>query len=239
MTRPSQPACPDRRDVLVAVAAGDVRRDLALEAHLVACAGCAAFLHNVERQMRALATLRAQRAPRELEGLVVAATQAGHRQDRAVLALRSVGPIKMPRAVDRAIWPVGTGVPPLLDSLIDHDLQDASRSIARRFAGRIERLQAPRTLDARVTSIFSLARLRRDRLVRRFSLVAAALVLVAFTVAGTLFLTDRPAVIAAEPKFIIQRATSTAEFSELAQSTFSALSGGLTDAERIAKGKKL
>lgn len=237
MTRPSQPACPDRRDVLVAVAAGDVRRDLALEAHLIACVGCSAFLAGVELQMRALNSLRRPSVPRELEGLVVAATQAGHRQDRAIAALRAVGPVAMPREVDRAIWPVGDAVPPFGETLQDPTRLDPSRSIARRFAGRIERLQAPRTLDARVTSIFAAGRLRRDRLVRRFALVVAATVLVAFTIAGTLFLADRPVVSASEPKFVIQRVSSTSELSPLLQSTFAALAGGLSDADRIAKEK--
>ena len=234
MTRPSQPACPDRRDLLVAVAAGEARRDLALQAHLIACVGCSAFLSGVERQMRALSSLQRPTAPRELEGLVVAATQAGQRQDRAIAALRSLTPVAMPRAVDREIWPVGAGLPLHLDTLAEHD---TARSIARRFAGRIERLQAPRTLDARVTSIFSATRLRRDRFVRRFALSAAAALLIAFTVAGTLFIIDRPAVVAAGPKFVIQRVSSTSEFSSMAQATFSALAGGLSDADRIAQEK--
>jgi hypothetical protein len=53
----------------------------------------------------------------------------------------------MPPEIDRVIWPVGAGAPPALDRLVERSLQDPTNAISRRFAGRIERLQAPRALD--------------------------------------------------------------------------------------------
>jgi hypothetical protein len=237
MSRSRQPACPERRDVLVAVAAGESKRDLALEAHLLACSGCRGFLAGVEAQMRAFRDLERRRTPRELDGLVVAATQAGHRQDRAVRALRSIGSTPMPAEIDRAIWPAGAEAPPVLDRLVERNLQDPTHTIARRFAGRIERLQAPRALEARVTRLSAFGRKRRDPFARQVALVAAALVLAVLTLTATWFIAKQSDVTAAEPLFVIERVNSVEEFDPFVQGTLAGLLGGVPDVERIQKGK--
>lgn len=237
MSLPHPPACPDRRDMLVAVAGGELKRDLALEAHLIACGGCREFFASVEVHVRELRALTTRPAPRELEGLVVAATQAGHRQDRAVAALRVIGPAVMPPEVDRVIWPIGASAPPVLDRIVDGNLQDPTHSIARRFAGRIERLQAPRALDARVSKIRAFGRIRRERFGQRVSLAVGALVLVAITITATWFIARQSEVEAREQKFVIEHVTSLDEFGPLAQSTLSSLLGGSPDADRMRKSK--
>lgn len=239
MSRSPTHACPDRRDTLVAVAAGEAMRDLALEAHLIACGGCSAFLASVQTQVRALRGLGALQAPRELQGLVVAATQAGHRQERAVAALRSLGPISMPPEVDHAIWPLDLSAPHALDRLVDRNLQDPTNSIARRVAGRIERLQAPRDLDARVGQVYAFGAKRRERAARRLAFSTAALVLVAITVTATWLIARSGDVAAAEPQFVIERVTSPDAFDPLLRSTLSGLLGGAPDAQRIVQEKKL
>ncbi|MDZ4773768.1 MAG: hypothetical protein SGI72_11620 [Planctomycetota bacterium] len=239
MSRSSTHACPDRRDTLVAVAAGEAMRDLALEAHLIACGGCNAFLASVQTQVRALRGLTPLPAPRELHGLVVAATQAGHRQERAVAALRSIGRATMPPEVDHAIWPIGVSAPPVLDDLVNRSLQDPTHSFARRFAGRIERLSAPRDLDARVGKVYEFGAKRRERAARRLAFATAALVLVGITVTATWLVARSGEVTAAEPQFVIERVTSPEAFDPLWRSTLSGLLGGAPDADRIVREKKL
>lgn len=240
MSRNQRPACPDRRDTLVDVASDLARRDVSLEAHLIACDGCRAFLASVEAQRRALRGLPRMPAPRDLDGFVVAALQAGHRQDRAIEALRTLERRPMPVEADLAIWPKGAQAPAALDRLVERDLQDPTHSIARRFAGRIERLQAPRELETRVAAVIALARKRRERATRGVSLALTVLGIAGLSALGTWFFTQRPnSVVAAEPKFIVERVTSASELDPLLGSTLAGLLGGLPDAETLVQKEKL
>jgi hypothetical protein len=238
MDGPSKIPCPDQRERLIAVATGEARRDFALDAHLARCGGCRAWLGRVELHVVALRELPRLDAPRALEGRAVAATQAGFRQDRAVEALRNLAPVTMPIEVDAAIWPIGKQAPPVLDRLVDQDLQEQTRGIARRFAGRIERLSAPRTLDARVKSVWSAASTRRSQ--ARWLALAAAVVLVVLSVSATLWLVGRqrhgtqggggPAPVEiARPQFLIERVDSPAELDPALQHAFALVVGGALD----------
>lgn len=240
MSRSQRPACPDRRDTLVDVASDLARRDASLEAHLIACDGCRDFLASVEAQRRAFRDLARKSAPRELDGYVVAALQAGHRQDRAIEALRSLERMPMPLDADLAIWPAGAVAPAALDRLVERDLQDPTHSIARRFAGRIERLQAPRELETRVATVIALSGKRRRRAARGVSLALAALGLVGLSALGTWFFATRPgSVVAAGPKFVVEHVHSASELDPLLGSTLASLLGGLPDAEVHLKKEKL
>jgi len=234
----SKRPCPDHRERLIAVAAGEGARDFALDAHLARCEGCRAWLVRVELHVTALRGLGSVPAPRDLEGRVVAATQAGFRQDRAVQALRDLGAVTMPVEVDRAIWPSGKSAPPVLDRLVDNDLQEQTRGIARRFAGRIERLKAPRSLDARVKTAWTAksawmrARRRSDW---RWLALAAALVLVVLSVTATLYVVGRSETgrtqIVRGPRFRIEHVDSPADLDPALQRAFALVVGGATDAQ--------
>jgi hypothetical protein len=143
----------------------------------------------------------------------------------------------MPAEIDRAIWPAGAEAPPVLDRLVERNLQDPTHTIARRFAGRIERLQAPRALEARVTRLSAFGRKRRDPFARQVALVAAALVLAVLTLTATWFIAKQSDVTAAEPLFVIERVNSVEEFDPFVQGTLAGLLGGVPDVERIQKGK--
>jgi hypothetical protein len=233
MDAPRKKPCPDQRDRLIAVATGEAERDFALDAHMARCEGCSGWLARVELHVSALRDLGSVRAPRELDGRVVAATQAGHRQDRAVEALRGLGPIAMPAEVDKAIWPAGKTAPPVLDRLVDRDLQEQTRGIARRFAGRIERLKAPRTLDARVNTVWAARAMwekARHRSDWRWMALAAALLLVVLSVTATLYVVGRP-VTKQGPRFVIERVASPAELDPALRETFALVVGGAPDAQ--------
>ena len=224
---------PDQRERLVAVATGETERDFALDAHLARCDGCRAGRGRVELHVTTLRELGSLPAPRDLDGRAVAATQAGFRQDRAVQALRDLSRISMPVEVDLAIWPAGKSAPPVLDRLVDRDLQEQTRGIARRFAGRIERLKAPRTLDARVhmawsaREMWSRARRRSDW---RWLALAAALLLVVISVTATLYVVGRRE-IPRGPTFVIERVASPAELDPVLQNAFAQVVGGAPNAE--------
>jgi hypothetical protein len=152
--------------------------------------------------------------------------------------LRDLGRITMPVEVDRAIWPAGKSAPPVLDRLVDRDLQEQTRGIARRFAGRIERLKAPRTLDARVhmawtpRAMWSRALLSRTPWSRkqrrsdwRWVALAAALLLVVLSVTATLYVVGRPAA-KQGPRIVIERVASPADLDPELRHVFALALGG-------------
>lgn len=237
MSRLRQQACPDRRERLIAVAAGEAQRDAAFDAHVAMCAGCRGFFERVGHQVSSLSNLVRRSAPSALDGLAVAATQAGFRQDRAVDALRSLSPAAMPSEVDLAIWPQDVQAPPILDRLVDRNLAEQTNGIARRFAGRLERLQAPRLLEGRVRAAYEIGRARRERTQRRFALLAAAVILVALGSVGTLIVVDRFSTERALPQIVIERVSSPAELDPALQQMFASLVGGTPDAENAVKEK--
>ena len=171
------PICQDTRDRLLE-SESSASDDASLSAHLAACGECAEFARRA-RQIRAgLSQVSRVAAPRELDGLVVAATQPGSRQERAVAALSSLARLPAPaELVGRALEAptVRPRAPAVLDRLVDEDLRDASAAMARRFAGRLDRRRAPPVLLERLQqSAFSV--LRTDT-TRRNVLAAAAVVL--------------------------------------------------------------
>lgn len=71
-----------------------------LHQHVLSCAGCRAAIAAWSKQARALRTLPRLAAPRELDGLVVAALHAGARQERAMRELAALPPVSAPRELD-------------------------------------------------------------------------------------------------------------------------------------------
>lgn len=151
--------------------------DGAWEAHLADCADCAAFAARLGRAVGALEGLERRGAPPELDGLVVAALQAGARQDRAVRALVDLSPEPAPEHVDEALAarlefeaaldsevaldpesgsaspefvPPRLKAPQVLERLVGEELADPAASRARRFVGGLPRLEAPEALTERV-----------------------------------------------------------------------------------------
>jgi hypothetical protein len=224
--------CPDQRERLIAVAVGDARPDFALDAHMARCSGCHTWLARVEQHIGLLRELPRVPVPTSLDGLAVAATQAGFRQDRAVDALSGLSPVTMPIEVDLAIWPTGKSAPPVLDRLVDNDLQEQTRGIARRFAGRIERLSAPRSLDARVKSVWGAGpwHLGRRPSDRRWLALAGAVLLVVMGVTATLYFVGS-SVRPSGPQIVIERVASPSELDPALQQAFVLVMGGAPSAQ--------
>lgn len=260
------PACPAFRDRLVAVAGGEAC-ERALDAHLAECRGCREFLARVRHQVNAFARLPRRTPPRALDGFVVAALQAGARQDRAVRALEVLAPETMPVEGERAVWeraraaalrdvPFGTGrdgakAPSALDGLVEAELLGRGAEVGTRMSRILARAHAPRALEARVEHVYEVSRRRRARDERRLLLAGAAVLLVALTVAVTLFAARPRAVLAKgdgpvahvrhdEPRarqVIVERVASPSDLDPMLASTFAGLTGGAPDAIRVTGGK--
>jgi len=218
-----------------------------LRSHLESCGACASHASRTVRVATALAALRRAPAPRELEGLAVATFHEGHRQDRAVSILRSLGRLSTPQELSgrtlrsgrRLGRPVlrtdltdggsGARAPAVLDRLVDENLRRGSADAGRRFASRLDRLRAPRVLRGRIESsarfFLGAHRARGNRV------LAAAAVLVLF--GGGLWIGLRAAKEASSATdFQVRHETSLDALDPMARSLLGGLSGGLVDAPR-------
>lgn len=162
--------------------------------HAEACPDCRELWRRASGQVEALRSLPRLEVPSELEGRVVAAMQAGHRQERVAHALTSLQRRSAPRELDAAAIaattppgrPMRRVAPDVLDRLVDESLRDLPATVNAGLLDRLPRLHAPAELDARVDSML----VRGDHLVRRPWMrfagpigVAAAALLVAAVVA--------------------------------------------------------
>ena len=178
--------CTAVRDALLEHRGRAAEDDLGIAAHLDACPECSAFAQKTAALSALLETLPRRAAPSELAGLVVAATQAGHRQARAVNALSALARLPAPSALEVIALdearldelPIGAKAPPVLDRLVDEDLRDQAAAISRRFAGRLDRRRAPGLLRVRLSrSNWSLQASRGVRMVLPLAAGAVLLVL--------------------------------------------------------------
>lgn len=263
------PSCEDRRSRL-ALALGEPRPwEPELEAHVAACAACAAFVERCARAVAALTSLesrvapgelsaaveygfgeaaRAERAARALEGLgrlevprtldgkVVASTQAGHRQDRAVEHVSSLSSVPAPAELERAVMasidPSVSDVPADLRQRVELELNHPELSVGRRLARNLTALAAPSELDERVD--WTLRHLDELRPRRALRLVTGGLVAAAASILLWLGTTggDAPAPERTEFRFKVVEYDSTADLSPFAARLFSSATGGLTDVRR-------
>jgi hypothetical protein len=212
-----------------------------VDAHLLTCDACSDLAARVHTQIGALTTLSRLAPPTELDGLAVASWNAGHRQERATRAVRGLGRFPAPAALDEALWTSGAGAeqaPPVLDRLVAEELADPAKSLTRRFAARLERLNAPDLLRRRLDVGLLEAREHRSR---RNRLINALLIggLVGIATVATLFVAGRDAAREAGPVFVIERASSLNDFDGVARGFVGGLVGGAPDAARLKAERKL
>jgi hypothetical protein len=228
MTHQPEPCAAFRPELLEHGAGGPASGELS--GHLAACADCRADLARTVRQVAALRALEHVRAPFELDGLSVAATQAGARQERAALALRALGRTSAPADLELRL--TGRAAPAVLDRLVEEELADIERARVRRWLGRLPRLGAPAELRQRVAS--------GQRRARPLVPLGAALVTLAL-VGGALALVEilRPPAVGPErgPRLVVERVRSPADLDPMARSLLGGLTGGLSDAPAITGGR--
>jgi hypothetical protein len=225
--------CTAIRDALLEHRGRAAADDLRIAAHLDGCAECSAFAQKTTALAALLETLPRRAAPGELAGLVVAATQAGHRQARAVSALSALARLPAPSALEVIALdearldelPIGAKAPPVLDRLVDEDLRDQAAAISRRFAGRLDRRRAPGILRARLSrSNWSLQASRGVRLV--LPLAAGAVLLV---LASVLILRRGRSGSGMDDEYQVVYESSLDSMDPMARGYLSGLSGGAVD----------
>lgn len=170
-------------------------------AHAESCEACAALAARVGRVARAVVELERRAVPAALDGLVVAALEAGVREERAVRAVRELErerlPEPLPESPEEAVeleaqiaaelrdTELGAGlnterypVPSVLERLVREELADPERARVARFVFSLPRRAAPSELEARVHVDLAAPAPRpiaRPRLGRRLALVGSSL----------------------------------------------------------------
>jgi len=212
--------------------------------HSRACPDCAAYAARAERAVREVGGLERFEAPDELEGLVVAALNAGAREGRAVQAVSRLARQVLPEELERAVeteaeiaaglsGPLGRAVdrervlvPSVLDRLVQEELSDPVKATVRRAVSSLPRQTAPTELDARVHADLLLpqAAERSPFLGRRLALVVTSL---AAAVLALLVL--RPSQGPRVPSFRLEAATleDLDSLDPFAREVVSSLGGGL------------
>lgn len=203
-----------------------------LSAHLERCAECAAFAHRTTSIVALVSTLPRRAVPAELAGLVVAATQAGHRQERAIRALSALSRLPAPSDLESITLgggrtderPIVAKAPAVLDRLVDEDLRDPAAAISRRFAGRLDRRAAPNALRERLAGASWASTSRGYRLLVPVAAGVALLVL-----SSVWIFRDRTQVPAADDDFQVVYETNLDSMDPMARGMLYGLSGGVID----------
>jgi hypothetical protein len=221
--------CREFRIRMVALADGATQRDSALDAHLAQCVECRARLERTEQIIGALRDLERMTPALDMDGLTVAATQAGRRQERAVRAVRLLERMHVPEELERKLVEGPEKAPGALERLVDHDLQDPTQAVARRFAGRLERLAAPRALEGRLARSVLV---RHDRDARRVrALVLAAAFVLVVSALGWILVQKRP-VTEHGPAIVVQHVASPNDLDKSARDVFAQFSLGFLEVEK-------
>lgn len=192
--------------------------------HVEACASCRAFAASAEALGRALAAVPRRPAPIALDGRVVAALQAGHRQERAVGQVSSLEGLEAPEALSRGLDRALSGgsalprhpAPAVLERLVREELADPVAARARRHLGALPRRAAPEELRKRLERDLA-RRAGPRRRGARVGLTLAAVVL-ALVGAARLLPTSEPTRRQLLPlEFEIVRGASPADLSPMAR----------------------
>lgn len=212
-------------------------------AHRESCDACARWARALEAREAALGGLTRRTAPVELDGAVVAALEAGFRQERAVGSLRGLGRVASPRALDNALQgelaPIGPAAaslpaarrmraPAVLAELVSEELGDPAGHRVRRFVGSLERLSAPAELAERLLAEdWSRTRRRPVRLAALggFALAVAAFAL-GFALRGE---SPRPP----HYDFVVEVVDDPAQLSGLGRGLLDGVTGGRLSAGRL------
>lgn len=238
------PLC-DTFDEQLAAECGAARPwSASLEAHLAECPACAAAARRRVAGLEVLRSLPSEAAPDALDGLVVAALEAGHREDRAVEELRGVAgpgaPAELEGRLDELLAELRSeglfGQPVAPEELaprVDRDLQDLPAAIVSRQLDRLPQVPAPAGLQQRVDGDLGSPRpARRLTLVRGIAagLAAAAAAALLFTAVRSLSVPELPAPRSLALEFRVERPSDLDALSPDARHLYERLTGGLAPA---------
>lgn len=203
-----------------------------LDVHLAGCAACRRELARATRRTELVRSLVRVGAPSELDGAVVAALQAGMRQERAIEAVAALTPVAAPEELARRI--AVPRAPAVLERLVAEDLADPAKAVASRYARRLERLRAPDDLAQR------LVRSPR-RPASRFlpiALATAGLLLTVGALTLAYILRGKARELPATQGgvvLVVERVDSVQQLDPVAAQLLAGFTGGLVDAERLKR----
>ncbi|HVS19592.1 MAG TPA: hypothetical protein VMT18_13395 [Planctomycetota bacterium] len=213
-------------------------------AHRSSCEPCERWARRVEARERALNALERRTAPTELDGAVVAALEAGFRQERVVDAVLGLGRVSSPRALDHALsgeliaresdlpssLPAARrlSAPAELAGLVSQELGDLAGHRARRFVGSLQRLTAPAELAERLAEQ-EWTRARRPAL-RPLGVLGLGALAVAVLALGFALRDEAPR----QPRydFVVEVVDDPAQFAGLGAGLLDGVSGGFLSAGR-------
>lgn len=212
----------------------------ALADHARTCADCARYAARVARIGAALRELTPMAAPAELEGRAVAAFEAGHRSDRAVAALRTLGRREAPASLDAAVAraagePAVPRAPEVLRRLVVEELSDPRKATARRFVGSLPRTSAPEALYDGVGG--QLQRRRSARPGRAWLITTGAVLLSALLVGGWLMRREPTAAGKPSGKIVWVRVDSAKDLSPMTRALMAGFTGGASELGELDGGR--
>jgi len=225
--------CREIEDRLLADAGEPRPADLV--AHLRSCASCGKVHERLERLRAALSSLPRLPSPGSLDGAVVAAFHAGHRQERAASAILSLGRRRAPAVLESGVLGrrrAALRAPAVLERLVEEELRDPEAAMARRFDSRLRRVSAPESLLGRIEGAW---RAPQATWRRPILLLAAAAVVVLLGV-GVGRVLRSPGAAAGTPRglasaeYEVHHEATFENLDPMARSMLAALSGGLVDA---------
>lgn len=223
--------CDGMRDPIVATA-GEARVG-ELAAHLARCVACAGYAASIDRSALALRSLPRDEPSEALDGLVVAAFHAGHRQERAVDAVRALTREPTPSALDQRLWKRGPrAAPTVLDRLVAEELADPEKAISKRYAGSLQRLSAPDELRRRIATANS------HRPARLAAWSTAALVFVVVGLVSIVQWFGSRTVGDGLVDVTVEHVTTTDELSPLSARLFAGFAGPSVDVDRALRRQK-
>ncbi|MFN0006489.1 MAG: hypothetical protein ACKVXR_01175 [Planctomycetota bacterium] len=231
--------CTAVRDMLLECRGHTGSNDPSLAVHLDECPECSEFARRTKALVAHLSALPRRPAPAELAGLVVAATQAGHRQERAANAVSALSRLPVPSDLEIVAFdeervdeqrsrldPIGARAPAVLDRLVDEELRDPAAAISRRFASRLDRRRAPGALRERVAgTVRAFLPPSRLRLILPLAAGVALLVLV-----GVRFFGERSSQVGeATDGFQVVYESTMGSMDPMARGLLAGLTGGVVD----------
>jgi hypothetical protein len=166
------PICRDCQSAMLETAPERPAAESALGAHLAGCEACSQAFARMCNLRAALGQLSRPHAPAALDGLVVAATQAGQRQERALAHLRAALRHEAPARLDARVGAAGAALlgevpriaaPSVLERLVREELRDPQHALTRRYVSRLQRLGPPASLRERVSQALARPRRRAGR----------------------------------------------------------------------------
>lgn len=178
--------CQDQRAAMLDLEHLDAEGRASVEQHLLGCAACAEWGKRLRARESLIGSLPRILAPAELSSRVVAAIQAGERQERAIRAVRGLGRLRSPSEMDDAVAAQARRAsrdplaelagrrpaPSVLARLVSEELRDPAKARVARHVSSLPRFEAPVELEARVRRDFGRVPVRRPR---AFLTVLAAL----------------------------------------------------------------